>query len=80
MVTVRPENPADVLTLECRTKFVSLEKLVPKLCGRGAKLITLFPVAPAAQTCGVVGCELRPAALAATSARCGGLLIPLVAE
>jgi hypothetical protein len=68
MISVRPEYFANVPTRECRPELVRLEKLVPELNWRRTELIALLPIAPAAQTGGVVSREHCSAALAETTA------------
>jgi hypothetical protein len=57
VIAVRPEDLPDVLAFERRSKFVGLEEAIPQLGRWRAKLITLLPVAPTAQTRGVVSSE-----------------------
>ncbi|WP_410614008.1 hypothetical protein [Amycolatopsis sp. lyj-109] len=69
MISVSLEYLADMLTLERCSKFVRLEKAVRQLDRWCAELVTLLPMAPAAQASGVVGCERCPAPRAATTTR-----------
>jgi hypothetical protein len=57
MVAIRLENLSDVLTLKGRPELRSFEELVSQLSGRRTELVTLLPVAPAAQVRRVVGRE-----------------------
>jgi hypothetical protein len=57
VIAVRPENLADVLALERRTKLAGLEETVAQVRRWCAELIALLPVTSTAQACRVVRSE-----------------------